>query len=209
MSIINYILIWLGGLIVGYALGKTNIIRSYTMKLVSKFFSCLGVLLLVSVCMGQTSVSMPPQPVATGDTITVTFNLSPITLPDAPSSIAGAETDIILPFTTNNWIGETSIVSSNYSFVGGKYMRIFPNLVKYLGKVSPLNFTGSDIGVTASGGVVFVNNTKHWGGTAGVFWMQNINSTWAMTIDAEAVRFPYVSTEAWTWKMAVGPNIKF
>ena len=174
------------------------------MKLFSKLFSCLGVLLLVSVCLGQT-----PAPTATGDSITVSFGLTPVTLPNAPSSIAGAESDIVIPFTTNNWIGETSIVSSTYSFVGGKYMRVIPQLGTYLNNHSTLNFANSDLGLTGSAGVVFVNGGKHWGATAGVFWLQNINSSWAITFDAEAVRFPYVSTTAWTWKFATGPNFKF
>jgi hypothetical protein len=168
---------------------------------------CLALLILgatISLASAQTA----PQP-ATGDAITVSFGLSPISLPDAPSSIAGAETDVVLPFTTNNWIGETSIVSSSYSFVGGKYQRIFPQIGTYLNNVSALNFLNSDIGLTASVGVVFVNGEKHWGTTAGVFWMQNINSTWATTFDAEAVRFPYVANSAWTWKFAAGPNLKF
>jgi len=181
------------------------------------FATCTILLIsLAAVCLAQ-QPPQAPQPQAppqaqqtkqaTGDTITVSFGLTPITLPNAPSSIAGAESDVVLPFTTNNWIGETSIVSSNYSFVGGKYMRILPAVGKYMAAQNAM-FANSDIGLTASAGVVFVNGKKHWGSTAGMFWLQNINDTWGMGFDAEAVRFPDVA-DKWTWKLAVGPQLKF
>lgn len=138
----------------------------------------------------------------------VSFNLAQITLPGAGKSVAGAETDVILPFTTNNLIGMSTLVSADYNFIAGRYDRNFPSISKYLNNISPnLNFLNSEIGVTGSVGVVHANTESHWGERAGVFWRQNINETWAMGFEAQWVNLPGYQHN--TYSVAVGPSIHF
>src|SRR3954468_2775545 len=60
-----------------------------------------------------------PQPSAFPSS-TYNFNLTPITLPGAKTSVAGAETDVKLKITQNFALGETTLISGNYSFIGGR-----------------------------------------------------------------------------------------
>src|ERR1700691_4299399 len=82
-------------------------------KMKMKALTLAVLCLALSVCaIAQTPA---PAPSAFQDT-TVSFNLTPISLRGAKSTIGGAETDILLPVSTNNVFGETTIVDSGYEF---------------------------------------------------------------------------------------------
>lgn len=144
----------------------------------------------------------------TGNDIVVAFGLTPVTLPGIGSSVTGAESDTLLPFTTYNWIGLTTITSTSYTYLAPRYTRIVPQIGTFLNNHSQtLDFSGSDVGITMSAGLVSVNGKTHWGESAGISWLQNINNTWGMNFNAEW--FNPVGYEHNTYKVSVGPTLKF
>lgn len=144
---------------------------------------------------------------------TVNFNLTPVTLPGAKTSIAGAETDIKLNFTTNNVIGETTLIGADYSFIGGRYDRIIPQFGNWLNNVSPtLNGFQWQLGVTGSLGVVRtptgLNVTaSHWGERAGVFLNYSVNGTFGLGVEAQWINLPGLEHNGYSF--AFGPNFHF
>ncbi len=154
----------------------------------------------------------PPQLAPAFSDTTVTFNLTPISLPGLGQSLSAAETDVILNLTTNNQIGETTLVGTNFTFVGGRYNRIIPQVSNWLNNLSPnLNGMQFQVGVTSSLGVVRDNSTSHWGERAGVFANYAINNTWAMGLDVEANNLPGQPTQHgnWNYSLAFGPSFHF
>lgn len=144
---------------------------------------------------------------------TVNFNLSPISLPGAKESVPGAETDIKLNFTTNNVIGETTLISSDYSFIGGRYDRLIPAFQKWLNNLSP-SLSGYDfqLGLTGSIGIVRTPlsagiNQEHWGERAGAFLNYKVASAMGLGVEAQWCNFPGYAHN--TYSVAVGPNFHF
>lgn len=143
---------------------------------------------------------------------TFNFNLTPIALPGGKQSIPGAETDIKLNITANNAIGETTLISSGYSFIGGRYDRTIPQFQKWLNNVSPgLNGYNFQLGLTASLGVVRTpfNNTnqEHWGERAGGFLNYAVSGVMGLGAEVQWVNFPGYAHS--TYSVAVGPNFHF
>jgi hypothetical protein len=165
----------------------------------------IGVILIV--LLAAFAVAQTPQ------SFTVAFNLSQITLPGAGTSLLGAETDTMLPFTANNLIGMTTLTGTNYGLVGGRYDRNFPQVTKALGKLSTLNFANSEVGLTASMGILHTNATTHWGIRAGVYWRQKLSTAWTMNFEGQWCDFPdYNPTDLRqhnTYSIAIGPGIRF
>jgi hypothetical protein len=179
----------------------------------------LSLCLLLSLSLMLFSQTTPPTnpttpPSAFADT-TINFGLTPITLPGAKTSVPGAETDVKLNITTNNAIGETTLLSSNYQFLGGRYDRIIPQFSKWLNNVSPsLNGYNFQLGLTASLGVVHSpsftmlgQNQEHWGERAGAFINYSFNSSTGLGVEAQWCNLPgYAHT---TYSVAIGPNFHF
>lgn len=165
----------------------------------------IALLLLVGSPHTQAQATTPPT--AFNDT-TVTFQLSPITLPGLGTSISGAETDASLALTPNNQIGETMLINSAFSFIGGRYTRFLPSLSNALNELSPnLNGMAFQFGLTASEGLVRVNGKSHWGERAGAVLNYEINKTWGLGIDAEYCKLPGYQSN--TYSLAFGPNFHF
>ncbi len=171
----------------------------------------LFVLMAVGLAGGQTPT---PAPTAFSDT-TISFNLTPITLPGAGSSVAGAETDITLNLTTNNQLAETNLIGGNYAFIGGRFNRVIPQISKALNNASAnLNGLAFQFGVTGSLGVVKSPSTlvlggtqSHWGQRAGVFVNYAINGTWGLGFESQWCNLPgFVHT---SYSIAFGPNFHF
>ena len=78
-----------------------------------------------------------PQPQSPFQTQTVSINLAALHLPGIQNTVTGAESDIDLSLTPNNLLAQTAIVSSNYSFIGGRYERQFAGAQKWLNNLSP------------------------------------------------------------------------
>jgi len=164
-------------------------------------------LILIGVMLGQ---STPPNTSAFPST-TVSFNLSPITLPGVKSTVAGAETDVLLTPSNSFQVGETTLTSSSMIFVGGRGNYVIKSVSDFIQNHSPnlngyqfqFGFTGS-VGVVKPVGVV---GNPHWGERGGVFLNYAVNGQWGMGVDAEWGNFPGVQHNTWTF--AFGPNFHF
>lgn len=169
-------------------------------------------LVLLSVFLSLPLLAQTTPPSAFEDT-TINFNLTPLTLPGAKQSAPGAETDVKLNVTTNNTIGETTLISSAYSFIGGRYDRTIPQFSAWLNNVSPsLNGFNFQLGLTGSLGVVRTplslgNNAEHWGERAGVFLNYKVSNSMGLAVETQWCNFPGYAHN--TYSVAVGPNFHF
>lgn len=165
----------------------------------------LGLLLMVGVCYSQTTTTPSPTPFSTAS---VSFGLTPVTLPNVGTTLAGAETDTLFHFTNYNLIGPTVLVSTN-TFVGGRYNRIFPSISTWLQNHTSLQGNLFQVGLTVSGGVV-ESGKSQWGGRSGLYVNYALNNTWAMGFEAQANYLPGLfGTGKWGPSIAVGPSFHF
>lgn len=163
-------------------------------------FLCLS----LTLCFAQTT----PTPATPFSSTSVSFSLTPITLPSVGQTLAAAETDTLFHFTTNNLIGATVLVSSE-SFVGGRYNRVFPSVSTWLQNHTALQGNQFEVGLTLSGGVVEAAKVQ-WGGRGGVFINYALNGSWAMGFEAQANYLPGIITNGkWIPSFAIGPNFHF
>lgn len=140
-------------------------------------------------------------------TTSISFNLSPITLPGVGQTLSGAETDALIHFTTNNIFGETTLISTE-PFIGGRYEHVFPSIAKYLQNHTSLTGGNFQAGLTASLGVV--KSTKpHWGERAGIFlkYAPAGSTNFDLGIDVEWNNLPDVARHAPSF--AIGPDFRF
>jgi len=169
-------------------------------------------LILLSLCLALpllvVAQTPTPSPTPFGGT-SVSFGLTPITLPSVGQTLAGAETDTLFHFTNYNLVGATVLVSSS-TFVGGRYNRIFPSVSTWLQNHTALTGNQFQVGFTASGGVIESGKTQ-WGGRGGFFVNYALNGSWAMGFEAQANYLPGIvtGTSKWAPSIAVGPNFHF
>lgn len=168
----------------------------------------LASLLLLSVA----AFAQTPAPSAFPST-SVNFNLSPITLPGAKTSVAGAETDVKLKITQNLSLGETTLLSGDYAFIGGRGDYVIPSFSKWLQNHSPmLNGYQFQLGVTGSAGVVRTPaaagvSASHWGERAGMFLNYAINENVGLGIESQWTNLPGYAHSSYS--VAFGPNFHF
>lgn len=174
--------------------------------------TAIVILILSGLAIGQTTPPPAPQPTAF-PTTTVSFNLTPISLPGAKTSVSGAEVDAFLKLTSNISFGETSLISGGYSFIGGRVNYVIPQFSKWLNNTSPtLNGYQFQLGVTGSLGVDRVPtgpgvSASHWGERAGLFLNYAVNGTVGLGMEAQWCNFPgYAQT---SYSVAFGPNFHF
>jgi hypothetical protein len=162
------------------------------------------IVLMTAVCFCQTTPTTPPS--AFQDT-TISFNLTPITLPRTGTTLAGAETDALIAFTPNNAIGETTLISAE-PFIGARYERTFPSIAKWLQNHTSLTGGNFEAGITISGGVVKANK-EYWGERAGIFlkYAPNGATNFNIGVDAEWNNLPGIAHNIPS--IAVGPNFRF
>jgi len=172
-----------------------------------------GILTLVSLFLLSVAVfAQTPAPSAFPST-TVNFNLSPITLPGAKTSVAGAETDVKLKITSNFSLGETTLLSGDYAFIGGRGDYVIPSFSKWLQNHSPmLNGYQFQLGVTGSAGVVRTPQSlgvsvSHWGERAGMFLTYAVNGNVGLGVEAQWTNLPGYAHS--TYSMAFGPSFHF
>lgn len=143
----------------------------------------------------------------------VTFNLTPVTLPGAKTSLAGAETDAKLKVSTNLAIGETNLIGGDYAFIGERSDYVIPQFSKWLQNTSPtLNGYQFQLGVTQSLGVIRSpvsagTNASHWGERAGMFLNYAMNGNTGLGFEAQWCNFPGYAHS--TYSIAFGPNFHF
>lgn len=166
------------------------------------------VMLLASFAVGQTAQQPSAFP-----TTTYNFNLTPVTLPGAKTSVAGAESDIKLKITTNFNLGETTLISGNYSFIGERSDYVIPQFSKWLQNISPtLNGYQFQLGLTQSLGVVRTPislgiNQSHWGERAGLFLNYAVSNNVGLGIEGQWTNLPGYAHS--TYSVAFGPNFHF
>jgi len=144
-------------------------------------------------CHPYRSQAQAAQPQSAFAETTYTFNLTPITLPRTGTTLAGAETDMLVSITTNNALGATTLISSS-PFVGGRYERAIPSIANYLQNHTALTGYNFQAGLTASAGVV--NSGKEfWGERAGIFlkYAPAGSTSFSVAIDAEWNNFPGIA----------------
>lgn len=148
-------------------------------------------------------------------TTTVTFNLSPVTLPGARTAVAGAETDAKLKITQNVNIGETTLIGGNYSFIGGRGDYVIPQFSRWLQNASTtLNGYQFQLGVTGSLGVIRTpsltnigQSQSHWGQRFGVFLNYSLSGNTGLGLETQWCNFPGYAHN--TYSIAFGPNFHF
>lgn len=144
---------------------------------------------------------------------TYNFNLTPITLPGAKTSVAGAETDVKLKITQNFALGESNLISGDYSFIGERSDYVIPAFSKWLQNVSPtLNGYQFQLGVTQSLGVVRTpigvgQQASHWGERAGAFLNYAVSGNVGLGVEAQWTNLPGYAHS--TYSIAFGPNFHF
>ncbi len=183
------------------------------MRFRSSLFAVATVSMLAVAVFAQTPAPAPaPQPSAFPST-SYNFNLSPITLPGAKTSLDGAEADMKIGLTQNFAVGETSLIGGDYTFVGGRGDYIIPQFSKWLQNISPtLNGYQFQLGLTASAGVIRTPvapgvSQSHWGERAGMFLNYAVSGSTGLGIEAQWCNFPgYAHT---TYSIAFGPNFHF
>ena len=181
------------------------------MKYVTNFIlACLFVSYCVFGSFGVAQTNLPPTP---QPQYTLTLTLSPINVPGVKNSVTGVETDPKFFLTPNNVVGPTTIVSPDFSFVGGRYDRVFPQVSKFINNLSPsLNGYNFTCGLTGSLGVVYSPNgtggtQQHWGERAGGFCNYSFNGT--VSVGAEGQINNLVGYERWAPSLSIGPQFHF
>lgn len=147
-------------------------------------------------------------------TSTVSFGLTPITLPSFGQTLSGAESDTMFNFTNYNQFGISTIVSSS-TYIGPRYSRIFPSISTWLQNSTALQGNHYQVGLSFSGGVVEASK-QQWGGDAGIFvnYAPNGSNTWGIAFDVAAAYLPGIVNadgghHKFIPKVSIGPAFKF
>ena len=157
---------------------------------------------------GQTTT--PPSAFAT---TSISFNLSPLTLPGtSQGTLSGAETDIMFPLTTNNHFGETTLIGES-TFVGGRYDHVIPAVANYLQNHTALTGGNFQFAITSSLGVV-KGVKASWGGRTGfsLKYAPAGSTSFDIGFEAQANYLPNyagLGSQHWVPSVALGPNFRF
>ena len=162
--------------------------------------------ILVALVLSIAALAQTPAPGPFEGT-TINFSLTPVTLPGIGQTLAGAETDMLVNFTPNNVIGETTLISST-PFIGGRYERVIPSIAKFLQDHTVLTGANFEAGFTVSLGVVDSSKVR-WGERGGVFlkYAPAGSTNFNIGLDIEANNLPGITH--WAPSVALGPNFRF
>ena len=154
------------------------------------------------------SLAQTAKPAASAFTdTTVSFGLTPVTLPSLGKTLAGAVTETSVNISTNNALGEMTLISTS-PFVAGEYARMFPGASKWI--QSHTNFAGANfqIGIKAQFGVVKAAKS-YWGEGAAVFvnYAPSGSSSFGLGLQAGWMNLPGIQHNV--PEIAVGPNFHF
>jgi hypothetical protein len=166
----------------------------------------IAAILASAVCFGQ-------QQSAFIDT-TYSFGLTPVTLPGVGTTVAGAESDILVSLTPNNDVGPTTLIS-NDTFVGGRYDRVIPQVATWLQNHTALTGYNYQFGVTSSLGIV-KGAANHWGERAGFFlrWAPSGSTSFSLAFEVQANHLPGITDQvpkqsSWLPSVALSPTFRF
>lgn len=145
---------------------------------------------------------------------TMSFALTPVTLPSFGKTLSGAQTDELFSLTTNNQFGATFLVSSS-TYVGVRYKRTLAGVSSWLQNHTALTGNHFQAGLSFSGGTVKASKTQ-WGADGSFFlnYAPNGSNNWAVAIDAGAGYFPGIVNAAggsakFIPKLTIGPLFTF
>jgi hypothetical protein len=145
---------------------------------------------------------------------TYTFGLTPITFPGVGTTLAGAESDILVSFTPNNAAGPSTLIS-NVTFVGGRYDRTFPAVANWIQNHTALTGYNYQFYATGSLGVVKAA-TNHWGERAGLGlrWAPAGSTSFSVAFEAQANILPGITDTVpgkshWMPSIVVSPQFRF
>lgn len=167
----------------------------------------LSLVLLSTLALAQ-ALPDAPQPQSPFADNTYSFGLTPVTLPGTGTTLAGAETDIMIHITENNTIGQTMLISTS-PFIGGRYEHAFPAVAKWLQDHTALTGYNYQFYVTGSLGVVKGSDKSHWGERAGLGlkWAPAGTSNFDVAFEAQANNLPGISH--WIPSVAISPQFRF
>lgn len=138
---------------------------------------------------------------------TYNFSLTPVTLPGTGTTLSGVENDMLINFTPNNSIGETSLISTS-PFIGGRYDRAIPQVAKWLQNQTALSGYNFQFYLTGSLGVVKADR-NHYGERAGLGlrWAPSGTTNFSVAFEAQANNLPGISH--WVPSFTVSPQFRF
>lgn len=162
--------------------------------------------LAVVVCLLSIASFAQAPPSAFAST-TISFGLTPLSLPRSGQTLTGMETDALVHFTPNNIFGETTLIS-NSPFVGGRYDRVFPSVAKFLQNHTSLTGGNFEAYATVSLGVV-LSDKERWGERAGIGlkYAPSGSDNFNIGVEAQWNNFPGIAHNIPS--VAVGPNFRF
>lgn len=163
-------------------------------------------IVLLTVLIATAAFAQTTPPSAFGGT-SISFGLTPITLPGTGQTLTGVETDAMVHFTPNNVFGPTTIISTS-PFVGGRYDRVFPQIANYLENHTSLTGGHFQAYVTMSLGVVKAAN-PHWGERAGLGlrYAPNGSDNFDVGFEVQWNNLPGIAHNKPS--VVVGPNFRF
>lgn len=173
-----------------------------------KLLIAISIVLLSTLCLAQA----PPNPFSTS---TISFNLTPVTLPGQQQTLSGMETDALINFSEYIHVGETTLISTS-PFIGGRYEVVIEPVSNYLQNHTALTGSNFQFGITGSVGVVKSSLKSYWGERAGIFlkYAPAGSSNFDLGIEVQANNMPGIDPSNlkyghWVASVAVGPNFRF
>lgn len=172
-------------------------------------FFCF-LMLFASAAFAQTATTTPTTPQVTP----VSFTATAIALPGGGTTIAAAETGVLVNVTNNFSLRDKNVVGSNFQYFGGGFNYYLPSLSTALNNISPtLDGLRFQFWITGSAGVDRVTQSsltnEHYAFTAGggVSYALSASGTWTLGAEVEYAKFPGLANN--TAIVKLGPSIHF
>lgn len=145
-----------------------------------KLWACLLALFIAS----SIARAQSNQPTDVFPKSTMTMNVMPVTVTGGSGAATGSETDALVSALRPLSIGETTVVSNKFSFIGARADFTVRPLSAWIQNHSSANGYKFQIGPTVSVGAVKIGNQSRWGQRAGIF--VNYSLGWAVGMQFEA-----------------------
>jgi len=145
----------------------------------------LGIVLLLLAGYGSAQTQTEAFPKAT-----MTMNVMPVTVTGGNGAATGSETDALVSALRPLSIGETTIVSDKFSFIGGRVDFTVKPLSTWIQNHSSSNGYKFQIGPTFSFGGVKAGGKFYYGQRAGIFVNYSLGWAVGMQFEAQWNNFP-------------------
>lgn len=126
----------------------------------------------------------------------MTMSALPLTIISRSGSGTGSETDALVAALHPFSIGETTIVSSKLSFIGGRADFAITPLSTWIQNHSALSGSKFQMGPTLSFGGFKAGGTFHYGERAGIFVNYSLGWAVGMQFEAQWNHFPGYANDA-------------